>query len=218
MSRKTKAVRRPGWQEAARAAFSETGRRLPRAFFVRPGQDEFYAERAIKVAEDLLGKFLVRKIGKKILVGEIVEVEVYAGTKDRAAHTFGGRVTERNKIMYGKGGIAYVYFIYGMHWQMNVIVGKSEPHCVLLRALDLGDGGRTASGPGKLCKYMKLDKSFHGEDLTVSPRLWLEDRGIGVNPGQIIRTKRVGIGYAGSYWGAKRWRFYIKGNGAVSKK
>lgn len=200
------------------SVFMVRGRRLKRSFFVRSGEDGVYAERAIKISRELLGKFLVRKIGEKEMVGKIVEVEVYAGTKDRAAHSFGGRVTERNRIMYEKGGVAYVYFVYGMHWQMNIVVGKSEPHCVLIRALDLGDESRTASGPGRLCRYMKLDKSFHGEDLIKSGRLWVEDRGIKIKDIDIVKDKRIGINYAGPYWSSRQWRFYVKSSNAVSVK
>ncbi len=204
--------------EKLEAAFTAEGRKLERSFFVRPGKDKVYAERALKIAGELLGKFLVRRINGKKIAGEIVEVEVYAGTKDRAAHSFGGKVTPRNKIMYGRGGVAYVYLVYGMHWQMNIIVGDSEPHCVLIRALDLGDGSRIASGPGKLCKYMELDKSFHGEDIVQSIRLWVEDRGIKVKGSDIMRDRRIGVDYAGPYWSSRKWRFYMKGNNAVSVK
>lgn len=201
-----------------KAAVLPKRRRLKRSFFVRPGKDAIYAEKTVRIAKNLLGKFLARKINGKKLTGEIVEVEVYAGTKDRAAHSFGGRTTKRNRIMYERGGVAYVYLVYGMHWQMNIIVGRSEPHCVLIRALDLGDGSRTASGPGKLCKYLKLNKSFHGEDIVVSDRLWVEDGGIIIKESDVVSDRRIGIDYAGPYWGSRKWRFYIKGNGAISVK
>ncbi len=192
---------------------------MSRSFFVRPGKDKAYGGRSVKIAENLLGKFVVRRIGGKKISGRIVEVEVYAGPKDRAAHSFGGRITPRNKVMYQRGGRAYVYLVYGMHWQMNIVTGgKNEPQCVLLRALEVPEEGKSASGPGKLCRYLRLDKSFHGEDITSSDRLWLEDRGEKIDQKDIVRAKRIGIDYAGHYWSSRRWRFYVKGSPAVSRK
>ena len=195
------------------------GKRLSRSFFVRPDKDKTYGERSVKIAESLIGKFVVRRIGRKKIFGRIVEVEVYAGPKDRAAHSFGGKVTPRNKVMYQRGGHAYVYLVYGMHWQMNIVTGnEGEPQCVLLRALEVPEGGRIASGPGKLCRYFRLNKSFHGEDTTSSRRLWLEDRGEKIDPKDIVRAKRIGIDYAGPYWSSRRWRFYLKDSPAVSRR
>ena len=97
-----------------------------------------------------------------------------------------------------------------MYWQMNISTYKSgEPECALIRALD-SNLGELASGPGKLCRYLKLDKSFYAEDLNKSKRIWLEDRGVRVRPSQILATKRIGIDYAGPYWAKRKWRFLIK--------
>mgnify|MGYP001404307986 FL=1 len=94
-----------------------------------------------------------------------------------------------------------------MYWQFNISTFKEgTPECVLIRALD----SDLASGPGKLCRYFKLDKSFYGEDLTKNKTLWLEDRGVRVNSRQIVLTKRIGIDYAGVYWANKKWRFVLK--------
>src|SRR3989338_1234735 len=193
-------------------------KRLGRGFFERP---------TLTVSKDLLGKFLVRKIGKQVLVGKIVETEAYIGPEDRASHAFGGKLTARNRAEWMIGGHVYIYLVYGMHFQFNISTGKSGvPECVLIRAVEpaphpsplpQGEESRRANGPGKLCEWMKLDKSFYSEDVTKSSRLWVEDRGMRVPRSQIIAGPRVGIDYAGPYWSKIPWRFYIKGNPAVSK-
>jgi len=167
----------------------------------------FYAQPTLKVARSLLGKYLVRKIGSKVLEGKIVETEAYIGPQDRASHAYGGKKTRRNEAEYLVGGHVYIYLVYGMYWQFNISTFKAgTPECVLIRALD----SEPASGPGKLCRYLKLDKSFYGEDLTKSKTLWLEDRGVRLNLSQIKATKRIGIDYAGTYWANKKWRFVLK--------
>jgi DNA-3-methyladenine glycosylase len=193
-------------------------KRLKRSFFTQP---------TLIVAQELLGKYLVRKIGGKVLAGKIVETEAYIGPYDKAAHSFGGKITRRNKVEYEKGGFCYIYLVYGMYWQFNITTSlKGKPECVLVRALEpvginknlvLSELKKMASGPGRLCRWLKLDKSFYGEDLTRSKRLWLEDRGERVKKSQIVKAKRVGIDYAGE-WADKLWRFYIKDNKFVSLK
>ena len=181
---------------------------------------EFFARTTLAVSKDLLGKYLVRKVGNKLVAGKIVETEAYIGPKDKASHAFGGKLTKRNVAEYMVGGHVYIYLIYGMHWQLNISTSRAEkPECVLIRALELGkEGGvKLANGPGKLCRWMKLNKSFYGEDVTKSKRLWVEDRGVKVRRSEIGISPRIGIDYAGSYWAAKPWRFFIKGNSAVSK-
>lgn len=200
-------------------------RRLTRKFFTQP---------TLVVAKDLLGKFLVRRLGKKIISGKIVETEAYIGPKDRASHAFGGKLTARNKAEYLIGGHIYIYLVYGMYWQMNITTAQAnQPECVLIRALEptiqnkkskIKDKKyelkikKPASGPGKLCQWLKLDKSFYGEDLVKSKRIWLENRGVKIKKSDIIASKRIGIDYAGKYWANKKWRFYIKDNLFVSKQ
>jgi len=175
-------------------------RKLTRGFYTKP---------TLEVAKKLLGKYLVRKIGKKKLSGKIIETEAYLGPQDKASHAYQGKVTPRNQAEYLIGGHVYIYLVYGMYWQMNISTGKAgRPECVLIRALD-SNLGKIASGPGKLCRYLKLDKSFYGEDLTKSKRIWLEDRGIEVKLSQIRATKRIGIDYAGPYWSKRKWRFVL---------
>ena len=189
-------------------------RKLNRSFYSRP---------TLEVARNLLGKYIVRPIRKssisngvkkivtKRLEGKIIETEAYIGPKDRASHAFGGKITKRNLAEYLIGGHIYIYLVYGMYWQLNISTGgKGKPECVLIRALDLG---KLASGPGKVCRFLKLDKSFYAEDLTKSKRIWLEDRsGLPekIKPFQIMSTKRIGIDYAGPYWSKIKWRFLLK--------
>lgn len=172
------------------------GKRLLRSFF---GRD------AKTVALDLLGKKILRKLdnGSKI-EGIIIETEAYLGTKDKASHSFAGRRTKRNEAMYGKAGIIYVYFIYGMHWLMNFIVSKKgDPQAVLIRAVD------TAYGPARVAKYFQINKEFYGEDLAKSKRIWVEDVGIKYTKNQIKKLPRVGIDYA-EEWKDKKLRFLVK--------
>ena len=171
----------------------------------------FYTKPTLEVAKKLLGKYIVRKIGKKKLSGKIIETEAYIGPQDKASHAYQGKVTTRNQAEYLIGGHVYIYLVYGMYWQMNISTSQAgRPECVLIRALDLG---KIASGPGKLCRYLKLDKSFYGEDLTKSKRIWLEDPApeqARCRASRVIATKRIGIDYAGIYWSKRKWRFLLK--------
>jgi len=165
----------------------------------------FYTKPTLIVAQELLGKYIVRMVGKKKLTGRIIETEAYIGPKDKASHAFGNKITPRNKAEYLIGGHIYIYLVYGMYWQLNISTSKrGKPECVLIRAIT------QANGPGKLCQYLKLDKSFYGEDLTKSKRIWLEDRGERISPGQVLATSRINIDYAGPYWSRRKWRFLLK--------
>ena len=192
----------------------------------------FYTEPTLDVAKDLLGKYIVRKWRGKILKGKIIETEAYIGPRDRASHSYLGKRTPRNEAEFLQGGHIYIYLVYGMHWQLNITTSKKDtPECVLIRALDLGNGNmKEANGPGKLCRYLRLDKSFNEEDVTKSKRIWLQDRpsyappsprlrragkategeGEKVEPRQILATGRIGIDYAGPYWAKRKWRFLLK--------
>ncbi|MFQ6031466.1 MAG: DNA-3-methyladenine glycosylase [Candidatus Zixiibacteriota bacterium] len=197
------------------------GERLNRSFYLQP---------TLEVAKQMLGKFLVREIGKERLVGKIVETEAYIGPFDLASHAYGGKKTERNKAEFFEGGHIYIYLVYGMYWQFNISTSASgKPECVLLRALEPIEGieimrrNRNSSlqnltnGPGKLCQAFALDKGYYGEDLVKSSRIWLEDRGFIVDESEIGCGPRIGIDYAGE-WAKKPWRFYIKDNPFVSRR
>jgi DNA-3-methyladenine glycosylase len=171
-------------------------RKLTRTFFNRP---------TLKVAKELLGKFLVRKVGGKVIRAMITETEAYCGPKDLACHASKGR-TKRTEVMFGPAGHAYVYLIYGMYYCLNIVTeDEGYPAAVLIRAVD----ATGVNGPGKLCRFFKIDKAFNGEDLIKSKRLWVEE-GIKIKRGQIKRSKRIGVDYAGEYKD-KLWRFFLKG-------
>lgn len=176
---------------------------------------KFYTRDTLQVAKDLLGKKLVK--GEK--KGKIVETEAYIGPKDKAAHAYQGKKTERNKVVFEKGGLVYIYLCYGIHWQFNITTDKEKPECVLVRALEpiekiSEESQLCCNGPGKLTEWMGLDKDYYGEDLVESDRLWLE-RGKQIKKDQIVSDQRIGIDYA-EEWKEKEWRFYIKGNDYVS--
>jgi DNA-3-methyladenine glycosylase len=193
-------------------------------------QREFYVrDNTIKIARELLGKLLVvpDEHGNRVS-GMIVEVEAYMGATDKAAHSYGGRRTPRNEITYALGGRAYVFFIYGMYNQLNVVTGPQEqPHVVLIRALEPVEGiekmrerrgpmpdKNLTSGPGKLCIAMSIDRSLNGEDL-LGEKIWLED--LKKFPAKEIAVgKRIGIDYAGED-ADKPCRFWVKDNIYVSK-
>ena len=184
---------------------NETYRRLPRDFYERP---------ALVVARELLGKRMVRTEGEWFLTGRIVETEAYVGPEDRASHAYGGKLTKRNRAVYLPGGHAYVYLIYGLHWLLNVSAReRGVPECVLIRALEPCSGETTAAnGPGKLCRWLRIDGTYSGEDLTVSRRLWIEEGEVLPPEAQIVATARIGIDYAGPVWSQKPWRYYLRGS------
>jgi len=185
-------------------------RRLTRKFFIRP---------TLTVCRDILGKYIIRRWHGKNIVGRVVEVEAYIGPKDKASHAFEGRVTKRNRAEFMVGGHVYIYLVYGMYWQFNVSTGREgSPECFLIRAVEPIENlfDQEASGPGKFCRAFHLDKSFYGEDVTQSRRLWFEDRGDEIPASKIVRGPRIGIDYAGPIWAKKPWRFYIKHNPYVS--
>ncbi|MGD8740695.1 MAG: DNA-3-methyladenine glycosylase [Desulfobacterales bacterium] len=167
----------------------------------------FYARETLAVAGALLGKKLVRKYSGNILSGLICEIEAYLGSTDSASHAFKGK-TPRNTVMFGRAGRAYVYFVYGMHYLLNVVTEEEENPCaILIRAivpldgieymqLNRGRSGKDLSdGPAKLCQALAIDKSLNGWDLTAGKKLWMEDRPS--IPGRFIkRGPRIGIDYA----------------------
>jgi DNA-3-methyladenine glycosylase len=166
----------------------------------------------LRVSRDLLGKFIVRRHRGRELAAMITEVEAYKGPRDRAAHTFGGRRTARVEPLYADGGTAYVYLVYGMHWLLNFsTAGAGTPEGVLIRGVLATDGARPrlVSGPGRVTTYLRIDRRLDHVDATRSSLIWLEDRGVRVAAKRIMTGPRVGIDYAGAYWAARRWRFWI---------
>ena len=160
-----------------------------------------YCKDAVTLAPLLLGKYLCRQMGKKTVKLQITETEAYYGTKDTACHAHRGK-TPRNSIMFEDGGYAYIYLCYGVHWLFNIVSGKTGfPEAVLIRGIEGFDG------PGKLTKYLQIDKYLNGENLMQSKSLWIEDHGIEA----AYRTaKRVGINSASIKDQNRLWRFLIK--------
>ena len=168
-------------------------------------QQDFFNRPTLIVARELLGKFLVRRIGAQEMALMITEVEAYDGLRDKASHA-SRRETQRNKIMFGPAGFWYVYFTYGMHWMLNVVTREAGyPAAVLLRGVD------GVIGPGRLTKHYKIDKKFNACEASVASGLWIEDRGFVIKPGVVKKTPRIGVAYAGEVWSQKPWRFLFAG-------
>jgi DNA-3-methyladenine glycosylase len=187
----------------------------------------FYSRSTLQVAQDLIGKVLVRDFDGRRLSGKIVETEAYVGPHDLACHASKGH-TLRTSIMFGPAGYAYVYMIYGFYFCLNVVTErKGFPAAVLIRGVEPLENldfmrelrnnperdTNIASGPGKLCRAMSIDKRLNGEDL-LGRTLWIEDRKL--DSGPILSSPRVGVDYAGEYKD-KPWRFYLANNTHVSK-
>lgn len=196
--------------------------KLPREFYTRPN--------VVAVARDLLGKLLVVPgRDRERISGIIVETEAYRGPLDRAAHSYGGRRTRRTETMYGIGGTAYVFFVYGMYNQFNVVTNvEDNPHAVLIRALEPVEGielmrkrrhgqpdHNLTNGPGKLCLALDIDRQLDRADL-LGDKVWLEE-GKKIPRSRIMSGPRIGIDYA-EEWVDKPWRFWIRDNPFVSRK
>jgi DNA-3-methyladenine glycosylase len=181
----------------------------------------------LTVARDVIGKVLVHDTPQGLLAGRIVEAEAYRGPEDRAAHSWAGRRTPRTEVMFGPPGFAYVFFVYGMHWHVNLVTTKAgAPHAVLLRAVEPIMGVHLmakrrglaetdvnlTNGPGKLCQAFGIDKRHYNVDLTAGP-LFLSE---GSRSEKLVRSARIGVDYAGS-WAEKPWRFSEHGNRWVSR-
>jgi DNA-3-methyladenine glycosylase len=163
---------------------------------------ELYKQDAVTVAEKLLGKTIVRvNEDNSVSKFKITETEAYLGEEDGACHANKGR-TARTDIMYAEGGKLYVYLIYGMYWMLNVVTGsENHPQAVLIRGID------DIIGSGKVGRKLKIDKSFYGESLIHSSRIWIENEDDMV---EFITAPRIGIDYAGDEWKLKPWRFILK--------
>jgi DNA-3-methyladenine glycosylase len=161
----------------------------------------FFQRGVLEVAPELLGKILIRRFDdSRVEKFVISEVEAYSGNGDLACHASKGK-TARTEVMFREGGLVYVYFIYGMYWMLNIVTGKeNDASAVLIR------GVQGISGPGRVGKALQLDKSFNGENLFISERIWIED---GEKVEKIITSPRIGINYAGEPWISKPWRFVL---------
>jgi DNA-3-methyladenine glycosylase len=176
---------------------------------------DFYDRDPIAVAQDLLGKYLVRVSRGVERVGRIVEVEAYLGPHDLAAHSSKG-LTTRTRVMFGPPGHAYVYMIYGMHFCMNVVTEpEGRASAVLLRALEpVRNITARTQGPALLCKAMDVDNRMNGHDLTSDD---LHVAAPAREPAlRIVRAPRIGVDYA-RHWARRLLRFYIRDNAFVSR-
>lgn len=198
-----------------------TIKKLDNSFYDRPN--------VVRIARELLGKVLVTEFDGQRTSGRIVEVEAYNGVIDRASHAWSGRRTRRTEVMYGEGGTAYVYLIYGIHHLFNVVTNKKDiPHAVLVRALEPLEGipimlKRTRKarldhsltrGPGNLSKAMGLYTQHTGYSLHEG-EIYIGDDGYRIRPADIIATPRIGVDYAGED-AALPYRFFVKGSPYVS--
>ena len=198
---------------------------------------EFYNRSALDVAQDLLGKVLVREVDGKVLKGKIVETEAYIGAIDKACHAYNGRRTKRTEILYEDAGVSYIYFIYGLYHCFNVVTNKKDvAEAVLIRALEpineldyiseirynkkYDELTKTqlknlTNGPSKLCLAYLLNKDLNAVKLYEKGAVYITDENS--EDFEIVESKRIGIDYAEE---AKDflWRFYIKDNIYVSKK
>lgn len=188
---------------------------------------EFYRRDTVQVAKDLLGKIIVRAVDNNTVSGMIVETEAYRSTDDPASHSHRGR-TERNSVMFGEVGHAYVYFTYGNHYCMNIVAKNSHTPAgaVLIRAIEPNDGisfmqkhrdmediYNLTSGPGKLTQALAINKKQNGADVTRRGKLYVVN-GKQVDESKIVATSRIGIKLAVD----KQWRFLIDNNNFVSRK
>ncbi|MBI3004534.1 MAG: DNA-3-methyladenine glycosylase [Ignavibacteriales bacterium] len=192
-------------------------KKVPRSFYLRP---------TIQVARELLGKFLVRRLRGKLLIGKIVEVEAYRGVLDPASHAYRGK-TKRNEVMFWEGGHLYVYFTYGMHFCANVVTrNEGIGEAVLLRAVEPVKGIGTmqrnrrksrletkklTSGPAKFCQAFGITQKENGTDL-MGNTIFIAN-GEKIARSQIGSSTRIGINVAME----KKWRFFVKGNVWVSR-
>jgi len=181
----------------------------------------FYNRSTLRVAQDLLGCFLCRRLEGEAIRCKITETEAYIGFKDKASHASRGK-TARNAPMFGPSGYTYVYFTYGLHYMLNIVTEREGyPAAVLIRAIRPIPAVETrqclvstkclvsTNGPAKLTKALHIDKSLNNVPVfTKKNNLWIE-RGVSVSPSSIARAPRVGIDYAGEYKN-KLWRFYLK--------
>lgn len=163
----------------------------------------FFQRSAITVAQQLLGKQLVRQYRDHSLTSlPIREVEAYDGVSDLANHAAKGKRTPRNEIMFALGGYFYLYWCYGIHLMLNVVCDETEyPAAVLIR------GAGQINGPGKLTKFLQLEKSLNGKPVLPQQGLWFADTGFEIHPAEIKTTPRIGISQKAGEWRDQPLRF-----------
>ncbi|MGY4536596.1 DNA-3-methyladenine glycosylase [Mucilaginibacter sp. UYNi724] len=196
--------------------------KLPDSYYHNPN--------VVAISRDLIGKYLFTNIDGELTGGYIVETEAYAGVNDKAAHSYGGRVTPRTQTMYMQGGVSYVYLCYGIHEMFNVVVSEEgHPHAILIRAVQPTDGldvmmcrrnmetlkPNITKGPGSVAKALGISRKINAVSLQ-SDVIWIEDRGLTFPDEEVAAGPRIGVDYAGAD-ALLPYRFYVKGNIYVSK-
>lgn len=196
--------------------------KLPESYYHNPD--------VVALSRDLIGKYLFTNIDGDLTGGYIVETEAYAGVNDKAAHSYGGRLTPRTQTMYMQGGVSYVYLCYGIHEMFNVVVSEEgHPHTILIRAIQPADGldvmmlrrnmetvkPNITKGPGSVAKALGISRKINAVSLQ-SDVIWIEDRGLTISDEEVAAGPRIGVGYAGND-ALLPYRFYVKGNIYVSK-
>lgn len=176
--------------------------KIPKEFYLRSD--------VVKISKELLGKVLCTYIDGRYTSGIITETEAYNGIIDKASHAYNNRRTNRTEVMFGEGGVAYVYLCYGIHYLFNIVTNYHDhPHAILVRAIKPLEGidiimerrkakkltAKMTIGPGTISQALGITTKHTGVDLTGN-LIWLEDRGIKVKPKDIIIGPRVGIDYA----------------------
>jgi DNA-3-methyladenine glycosylase len=197
--------------------------KLPLAFYLQTD--------VLAIARELIGKLLVTRFNGERTSGRIVETEAYNGAIDRASHAYGGRRTRRTEVMFGKGGVAYVYLCYGIHHLFNVVTNdRNIPHAVLVRAIEPIEGAdimlhrmnkprldyTVGKGPGNVCKALGIFTRHTGVSL-LGDEIFIADDGFRVSPENIIASSRIGVSYAGED-AALPYRYSVKANPFVSGK
>jgi len=191
--------------------------------------EEFFNQDAISLAKDLIGKHITRTIDGHELTGKIVETEAYMGIDDRASHTYRGKKTKRTEILYGEGGFAYVYTIYGIYQCLNIVANhESIPQAVFIRALEpivglenmreyrkteISKIKNLTNGPSKLCQSLRIDKQLYGYDLKNGGELYINNSNEKIS---IASSPRINIDYSGPDK-SKPWRFFDPKSDFLSK-
>jgi DNA-3-methyladenine glycosylase len=197
--------------------------KLPLSFYERAD--------VVAITKELLGKILVTNFDNRLTAGRIVEAEAYNGPFDKASHSYNNRRTKRTEVMYGSGGVAYIYLCYGIHQMFNIVTNvKDIPNAILIRALEplvgidimLERSNKTVHsfdltrGPGNVAKALGLHTSQTGMGLQ-SNELYIGDDGFHYDPNEIVATPRIGVDYAAED-AFLPYRFIVKGNKYVSGK
>lgn len=196
---------------------------LPQSFYERPD--------VVAITKDLLGKIVVTRFDNKLTAGRIAEAEAYNGPFDKAAHSYNNRRTKRTEVMYGHGGVVYVYLCYGLHQMFNVVTNRPGiPNAILIRALEPvagidemlkrsnknSHGFDLTRGPGNVAKALGLNTTHSGMSFQ-SNELYIADDGLSYKKEEIAVTARIGVDYAAED-ALLPYRFIVKGNKYVSGK